>query len=367
MRSVLWGVASLLVFSAAACSSDGNDKPTDETVKAAWVYVGPIGDHGWSYEHNQGRLNVIANVADVETMYVENVSEDNAEPAIQGLVDKGADIVFTTSFGYMDATTSAAGKNPKAYFEHCSGFKTATNLSNYFGRMYQVLYLAGMVAGRATTSNKIGVPAAWPISEVIRHINAFTLGARSVNPKVEVHVKWLNSWYDPPSEEKLTNELLDLGVDVVLQTTDSTAVVLAAKARGAKAVGYQSDMLSFAPDTVLTSGVWQWGAYYAERVKAVKEAKWTSQSHMGSIGDGIVKLGGYGSMVQAPVRAEVAEKRGLIEGAKWDVFHGEVLKQDGTSWIGKGDSMTDDEMLSMREFVQGVVGEIPKTCGICGP
>jgi basic membrane protein A len=359
--------AVALALAGLACSSDEDNTPKDTTIKAAWVFVGPPGDLGWTYAHNQGRLDVEANLEGVETSYVENVKEEDAEAAMQALVDKGNRIVFTTSFGYMDATLAAAGKNPTAFFEHCSGYKTATNLSNYFGRMHQALYLAGMVAGRVSKTKKIAIAAAWPIPEVIRHINALTLGVKSVLPDAEVHVEWLMSWYDPPKEEMLATKLIDGGADIIIQGSDSTASIFAAKDKGVFAVGYDSDVLSFAPNHVLTSAIWNWGPYYTARVKAAKDGSWASHSYWGPISDGIVKLGKFGDMVSKEVQDEVAAKRKLIEDKSFDVFQGPLLKQDGSTWIEQGKALTDQELLAMREFVKGVVGDIPETCDICGP
>lgn len=351
---------AVLCCAGIGCGGDDNGNG-DKTVKAGFVYISPPGDLGWTYAHDQGRQAAELALDNVETRYVENVAEEEGAvmDAVAELKDWGANIIFTTSFGFMDPTLKAAGENPDIYFEHCSGYKTSDNMAAYFGRIYQSRYLSGIVAGRMTTANHIGYVAAFPIPEVIRGINAFTLGVRSVNPDATVHVGWTFSWYDPTLEGNAADTLLDEGADVMAQHQDSTAAVDRAEAHGAYAVGYDSDMLPLAPDTVLTSAVWNWGVYYTERIRLVQDGTWSTHSYWGSIADGIVDLGGFGSMVSQEIKDEVAAKRAELEAGTWDVFDGEVRKQDGTVWIATGSSMSDDDLLGMMEFVEGVVGDIP--------
>lgn len=350
------------------CSGDDGGMMGPETTQAAWVYVGPIGDLGWSYSHNQGRLAVEANLDDVETTYVESIPENEVESAIDDLVANGADIIFTTSYGYIGGTKAAAAKYPDVKFEHCSGFEELPNMSSYFGRMYQARYLTGMIAGAMTTTDKICMAASWPIPEVIRHINATTLGARRSNPNAKVHVEWVMSWYDPATEAAKTNLLLDGGCDVVIMDSDTTTSIDEAKNRGVYAVGYHTDVRSLATSTVLTSALWDWGPYYTRRVKAVQDGSWTQDTYWGALDEEIIGLGTYADAVPAAARTDVTAVEQMIEAKQFDAFNGPFNKQDGTTpWIAAGADMSDAEKLSAREFVEGVVGTVPATCAICGP
>ena len=383
-RRIGWWLGAVACLALSSCGGDdkkgaagsgggaggAGGSPATTKVKAGWIYIGPPGDIGWTYAHDQGRRAVEANLSNVETKYVENVPEGAAaEAAIQQLVDEGHKIIFTTSFGFMGATQAVAMKNPTVKFEHCSGYMRGDNVSTYFGRMHQALFLTGMVAGRLTRTNKIGIPAPHPIPEVIRHMNAFTLGVRSVNPTAEVHVKWIQSWYDPPKEGRLANELLDLGCDVIQMQSDSTAPILAARDRGKIAQGYDSDSSSFAVDTVATSAVWDWGVYYTKRVKAVQDGSWKSEDYWGHIKDGVVKLGVYGPMVPQSVKDEVAAKKAMMMASDSDdVFSGPIKKQDGSMLVPAGSKLTDMELLNMKDAVQGVIEPIDFAgCTICGP
>jgi basic membrane protein A and related proteins len=357
-------VASIAML--AACGGDDDGGPGDQTVKAAWVYVGPIGDLGWSYSHNQGRLTVEAELDGVETTYVESVPEDEVEQTIDQLVADGNQLIFTTSYGYIGGTKAAAAKHPDVKFEHCSGFEERDNMASYFGRMYQARYLTGMVAGAMTTSNKICMAASWPIPEVIRHINATALGARRLNPDVEVHVEWVMSWYDPTTEALSTRSLLDGGCDVVIMDSDTTTSIDEAEDKGVYAVGYHTDVRSFGTSTVLTSAVWDWGPHYTRRVKAVQDGSWTRGTYWGSLDEEIIGLGSYGDAVASDVRQQVAAVEQMIIAKEFDAFNGPFNKQNGDPWIAEGADMDDGEKLSSRDFVEGVVGTVPATCDICG-
>jgi basic membrane protein A and related proteins len=344
----------------AACDDGGGE--TTKT-KAAWVYISQPGDLGWTYAHDQGRLQVELQVDDVETTYVDSVAEtpEALGPVLDDLVADGNQIIFTTSFGYMQPTFDAAGRHPDVKFEHCSGYLTDDNMAAYFGRMYQARYLTGIVAGRMTTNGHIGYVAAFPIPEVVRMLNAFTLGVRSVNPTATVEVRWTCTWFDPVVEAAAADELLAAGCDLLAQHQDSTATAERAAAAGKWAIGYDSDILSFVPDAVLTSAVWHWGPYYSGRVQAVKDGTWVSQNYWGSIADSIVGVGAYNDAVTQAVRDEVAAKQAELVAGTWDVFYGPVYKQDGSVWVAQGVDIPDAEKLSMAEFVQGVVG-LPTGC-----
>jgi len=341
-------------------------KPTDTPVppakklKVAFVYVAPIGDMGWTYAHDQGRL-MLEKELGVETAYIENVPEGpEAERVIRDFAQKGYDVIFTTSFGFMDPTITVAKEFPDKYFEHCSGYKTAPNVSTYFGRMYQPRYLSGLVAGKMTKSNKIGYVAAYPIPEVVRGLNAFTLGVRKVNPQAEVRVVWTNTWFDPVKEREAAEGLLDLGCDVIAQHQDTPEPQKAAEERGVWGVGYDSDMSKQAPKAVLTSPVWNWGVYYVKTVKDIMAGTWKTHQYWGPMSDGIVGLAPFGPMVPEDVKTLVeAEKKKILSG-EWDVFTGPIKDNTGQERVPAGTKMTDEQMLAFDWLVEGVVGTIPK-------
>ena len=329
------------------------DKP-----KVAFVYVGPVGDGGWTYAHDLGRQEL--DKIGVETTYVESVPETDAERVLRNLARRGYDIIFTTSFGYMDPTEKVAKQFPDTVFMHCSGFKTADNMGNYFARMYQARYLAGMVAGLTTKTDRIGMIGSHPIPEIIRHINAFTLGAKQVNPRAQVQVLWVNSWFDPAKENAAANTLMDNGADIVSITTDSAAATQAAEKRGLYAIGNDSDMTLYGPKAHLTANVFNWGIYYKHVYNLVKEGKWEASSDWWGIETNAVDLSPYGEMVPQRTRQMVdAVKDKLIEG-KFRVFTGPIHNQAGELVVDQGEIPSDQELLSMNYFVEGVLGEIPQ-------
>ncbi len=335
-------------------------EPAEEVIKVGFIYVSPVGDAGWTYAHDRGRQQLVDELG-VETRVVENVAEGpDAERVMTQLIQEGSSIIFATSFGFMDSVINVAQRHPEVTFLHCSGYKTAENVGTYFGRMYQPRYLSGLVAGSMTQSNIIGYVAAHPIPEVIRGINAFTLGVRAVNPDAEVRVVWSNTWYNPAAEKDAAISLLDAGADVIAQHQDTPGPQQAAQERGAFAISYNTDMRAFAPDATLTGPIWNWGPFYVETVKAIKAGTWTPDQYWGGLNEGIVDLAPFNDIVPDDVRALVAEKRQLIESNEWDVFTGEIKDQAGEVKVADGVRLTDEEMLSMNWFVQGVVGTIPR-------
>jgi basic membrane protein A len=335
--------------------------PPKETLKVAFVYVAPIGDLGWTWAHEQARLMLEEELGDsVETAYIENVPEGpDAERVIRDFAEKDYDLIITTSFGYMDPTVTVAEEYPDTWFVHISGYKTAPNLSTVFGRMYQPRFLSGLVAGKATQTNKIGYVAAFPIPEVIRGINAFTLGVRTANPEATVNVVWTNTWFGPPEEKEAAEALLDQGVDVIAQHQDTTEPQKAAADRGALSIGYDSDMSAFVGDTVLTSPIWNWGTKYAEIAQAVMAGTYSTESYWGGMDDGVVDLAPLSPLVDAETVALVDEYKAQILGGDWDVFCGPINGQNGELSIAEAACMSDDEMLNMDWFVEGVIGEAP--------
>lgn len=332
-----------------------------EKLKVAFVYVGPVGDAGWTYAHDQARKYLESKVPGVQTVFVESVPEGaDSERVITQLVEQGAKIVFTTSFGYMDPTINVAKKYPGVTFMHCSGFKTAPNVGTYFGRMYQARYLSGIAAGKQTKSNTIGYVAAFPIPEVVRGINAFTLGVRSVNPQAKVKVIWTNTWYDPAKEKQAAMSLLDAGADVIAQHQDTPGPMQAAQEKGKFGIGYNTDMSKMAPKAVLTSPVWNWGPYYVKVVEGVKNKTWKNEQYWGSMKDNVIDLAPFGPMVTDDTKKLIADSKKKIVDGTWDVFWGPVKDQTGAVKIAAGQKMSDADMLGFNWFVEGVDGTIPK-------
>ena len=359
-----------LMLSLVACGEPPKEKKAEEpaptaeapkeepkTVKAGFVYVSPVGDAGYSYAHDLGRKAVEA-LPFATTAFVESVPEGaDSERVIRNMARSGFDIIFTTSFGYMDPTIKVAKEFPDVDFMHCSGFQKAANVSNYFGRIYQARYLTGLVAGSMTKSNKLGYVAAYPIPEVIRGINAFTLGVREVNPEAEVRVVWTKTWYDPALEKDAAKSLLDAGCDVIAQHQDSPAPQEAAQEAGAYSVGYNSDMSSFAPKAHLTSAMWNWGPAYIKMVEEVRDGTWKGdQSYWWSIKDGAVDIAPMGPMVPEDVKAMVNAHRDELLAGKDTIFTGPIKNQKGEVVIAEGVTPPDGDLLGMTWFVEGVVG-----------
>lgn len=329
----------------------------EKTFQVGFVYVSPVGDAGYSYAHDQGRI-FIEKEHWITTSYVEAVHEGaDSERVIMNMARKEYDMVFTTSFGYMDPTIKVGKDFPNAKFMHCSGFKTSDNVSNYFGRIYQARYLTGIVAGSMTKSNIIGYVAAFPIPEVIRGINAFTLGAQSVNPDVEVRVVWTKTWYDPALEKDAANSLLDVGADVIAQHQDSPGPQEAAEHKGVYSIGYNTDMAAFAPKAHLTAAVWNWGPLYLDTMQRVKDGTWKgNESLWWGMDKGVVDIAPFGDMVPEDVRKVVLEKKDELVKGTDTIFAGPIKDQSGEVRIPEGQSADDKTLLGMTWFVQGVVG-----------
>lgn len=357
----VWGLFTALLVLTLVLGACGAEEGAGEKIKVAFIYIGQPGDLGWTYEHERGRLMLEEELGDkVETVTVLDVPEGpDAEKAIRDVVQQGAKVVFATSFGYMDPMADVAADTPDVYFEHCSGYTTADNMATYFGRIYQPRYLSGLVAGSMTEANLIGYVAAFPIPEVVRGINAFTLGVRHVNPDAEVRVVWTNTWYDPVLEREAAVALLDEGADIIAQHQDTTEPQKAAKERGLNSIGYDSDMGKFVGDTVLTSPIWNWGKYYIETIQNVLDGTWTTHQFWGGLADGVVELAPLSPLVPSDVASVVDQERQRILGGDWDVFCGPILDQDGSERVAAGQCLSDGDMLAMDWFVEGVVGTIP--------
>lgn len=344
-----------LVLSLAACG-EKEVKPEDVTV--GFIYVGPIGDGGWTYAHNEGRLFLEQELG-VKTIYKESVPEDQTvEQEMRNMIDQGATVIFATSFGYMDFMEKISSEYPDVAFLHCSGYKTTENMANYFGRIYEARYLSGIVAGMKTESNKIGYVAAFPIPEVIRGINAFTLGAQAANPDVEVEVVWTSTWYDPAKEKEAAIALLDKGADVIAQHQDTAGPQQAAEERGAFSIGYNTDMSAMAPDAYMTAPVWNWGPYYVAQVQAVIDGTFESHSYWHGMDDGIVALAPLTANAPEGAQAAVDAVKAEILDGSLVIFAGPLKNQAGEVVVAEGDSMSDGDMLGMMWFVEGVIGSV---------
>ena len=333
-----------------------------EPLKVGFVYVSPIGDAGWTYQHDISRKDLEKALGDkVKTSFVESVPEGaDAERVIREFAASGHKLVFTTSFGYMNPTLKVAKRFPGVTFEHATGYKRSKNVGTYLARFYEGRYLTGIVAGKMTKSNKIGYVAAFPIPEVVRGINAFTLGLRSVNPKAQVNVVWVSSWYDPGKEREAAETLIAQGADVITQHTDSTAPVQAAEDKGVYAIGYHSDMSKYGKKAHLTATTHYWGGHYIAAVKAVMAGTWKSESIWGGIKEGMIKLAPYGPAVSADVRALTDAKSKEIASGALHPFQGPVKDQSGKVRIAAGQTMSDKDMSGFNWYVEGVIGELPK-------
>ncbi|MBW5448538.1 BMP family ABC transporter substrate-binding protein [Cohnella sp. CFH 77786] len=327
--------------------------------RVAFVYIGPPGDGGWTFEHDKGRKYMEEKLG-IKADTVENVPESaDAERVITELA-RNHDVVFTTSFGYMDQTLNVAKKFPNVKFLHTAGYKTDDNMGTYFGKNFEASYLTGIAAGKMTKKNVLGYVGAFPIPEVIYNLNAFTLGAQSVNPNVKVKVVWSNTWFDPTVERQAAVSLLDQGADVLLAYQDSPATIQAAAERGAMAGGNDSDMSRFAPDAYLTNPVWNWGPYYAKTVQAVADGTWKSEQYLGSMADGMVDLAPLGKNVPEDVKALVEEKKKEAKEGMLKVFAGPIKDQSGEVKVEAGKELPIEQILEMNWLVHGVEGTIPK-------
>ena len=310
-----------------------------DPVKVGFVYVGPTGDHGWTYMHDIGRQAIVKELGDqVETTYVENVKYGpDAERVMRQMALQGVDIIFATSFGYMESMLNVAKEFPDVKFEHATGYKTAENMSVYSSKFYEGRYVQGVIAGHMSKTGKAGYIASFPIPEVIRGINAFYLGASSVNPDFDIDVVWVNTWYDPGKEADAAKVLISQGADIITQHTDSPAALQVADAAGVKAFGQASDMIMFAPNTQLTAILDLWGPYYVERVKAVIDGTWETKDTWGGMDTGMVAMAPYTNMPDDIKKIAMALEKDILEG-KFEIFPGASV----------------GDLLGMSEYVEGI-------------
>jgi simple sugar transport system substrate-binding protein len=334
-----------------------------EKTKVGFVYVGHGGDGGWAYVHNQGRLAVEEHFGDqVETVFVESVPEGpDSERVMTQMALEGADLIFTTSFGYMDPTINVASKFPDVKFEHATGYKTADNVSVYSARFYEGRAVQGLIAGSMTKSNIIGYIGSYPIPEVIRGINSAYIQAKKVNPDVEFKIVWAYTWFDPAKEADAAKVLIEQGADVILQHTDSTAPQAAAQEAGnVYTFGQASDMIEYAPMPRVSSIIDNWAPYYIARTQAVIDGTWETANTWDGIGAGMVGIGEITDAVPADVKEAALALKDAIASGDVHPFTGPLNKQDGSAWLAEGETADDGTLAGLNFYVEGITGEIPQ-------
>ncbi|CAN7269627.1 BMP family ABC transporter substrate-binding protein [Variovorax sp. LjRoot290] len=330
-------------------------------LNVAFAYVGPVGDGGWTFAHDNARKAVEKEFgAKIKTTFVESVPESaDAERVFRDMVGQGNKLIFGTTFGYMEPMLKVAGDNKDVKFEHATGYKTAENMRTYDSRTYEGAYMAGIIAGAMTKSNTLGVVGSVPIPEVLRNINSFTLGAQSVNPKVTTKVVWVNEWFSPPKETEAATALINGGADVLFQNTDSPAVLKTAQEKGKRAFGWDSDMTAYGPKAHLASAVINWTPYYTKAVQDALDGKWATGQTWWGVKEGAIDIVSLAEDVPAPIKTKVEEvKKGLKDGS-FSIWKGPIVAQDGKELVAK-DAVADDKFLSgVNFYVKGVEGKVP--------
>src|SRR5882724_1108428 len=355
-RIMLAAAAAMLVTGAGVVDASAQGK-----LKVGFVYLGPVGDFGWTYQHEVGRQAVVKALGDkIETTYLENVSEGpDSERSIEQLARAGHKLIFTTSFGYMDPTVKVAKKYPNIFFEHNTGYKREKNLATYSARFYEGRYIQGVIAAKMSKSGVLGYIGSFPIPEVISGINSTILGAQSINPNIKVKIIWVNSWFDPGKEADAAKALLDQGADILMQHTDSPAAMQVAAQRGVMAFGQDSDMIKFGPKTQLTGIINNWAPYYVDRVKLALDGKWSSTDIWGGLETKMVMMAPYTNMPD-DVKKLAMDTEAAITAGTLHPFKCPIVAQDGSTVECKGGSHLDDgQILGMSFYVKGVDDKIP--------
>jgi len=352
-KAVLFGFGGLLAVQ--------NAQALDQ-LKIGYVYISPIGDAGWTFQHEKGRQEMIKALGDkVSSHDVENVPEGpDAERVIREMVNSGDQLIFATSFGYMNSMEKVSKAFPKVIFQHATGYKSGANFDHYNARFYEGRYVNGVVAGKMTKSNVLGVVAAFPIPEVLMGINAFTRGALSVNPKVKVKVIWVNSWFDPGKERAAAMTLISQGADVLTHHTDSTAVLQVAEEKGVYGFAYHSDMSKYAPKAQLSATIHEWGNFYTQVAKSVLAGNWKKTSIWGGYKEGMIRTAPLNAIVPKEVKEEVAKLEDSLKKGTFHPFSGPVVDQSGKERVAKGQTISDQDLSQMNYYVQGVESQLPK-------
>jgi len=375
-RSMLLNVAAAAAMAAALTGCGKKDEPTaaapaaapapavapaSAPLKIAFAYVGPVGDGGWSYAHDNGRKALEKEYGDkIVTSFVESVPESaDAERVLRDMAGQGNKMVFGTTFGYMEPMLKVAADFADVKFEHATGYKTAANLRTYDSRTYEGAYMAGVIAGSMTKSNTLGIVGSVPIPEVIRNIDSFTMGAQSVNPKVTTKVVWVNEWFSPPKETEAATSLINAGADILFQNTDSPAVLKTAQEKGKRAFGWDSDMTAYGPKAHLASAVINWGPYYIKTVKDQLDGTWTTGSSWWGVKEGTIDLVSIADDVPADVKAKVEEIKAGLKAGTFAIWKGPIMDNTGKEVLAK-DAVADDKFLSgVKFYVKGVEGKVP--------
>jgi simple sugar transport system substrate-binding protein len=335
--------------------------PKAEPLKIAFAYIGPVGDGGWTFAHDNGRKALEKEFGDkIKTTFVENVPESaDAERVIRDMAGQGNKLIFGTTFGYMEPMLKVAADTKDVKFEHATGYKTAENMRTYDSRTYEGAYMAGVIAGKMTKSNTLGVVASVPIPEVIRNINSFTLGAQSSNPKVKTKVVWVNEWFNPPKETEAATSLINGGADVLFQNTDSPAVLKTAQDKGKRAFGWDSDMTAYGPKAHLASSVINWGPYYIKATKDALEGKWTTGQAWWGVKEGAIDIVSIAEDVPAETKAKVDQVKAGLKDGSFVIWKGPIVDNTGKEQLKK-DEVADDKFLGgLGFYVKGVEGKIP--------
>ena len=335
--------------------------PKPEPLKIAFAYVGPVGDGGWTFAHDNGRKAIEKEFGDkVVTSFVEKVPESaDAERVIRDMVAQGNKLIFGTTFGYMEPMMKVAADHKDVKFEHATGFKTAENMRTYDSRTYEGAYMAGIIAGKMTKSNTLGVVGSIPIPEVIRNINSFTLGAQSVNPKIKTKVVWVGDWFNPPKETEAATALINGGADVLFQNTDSPAVLKTAEEKGKRAFGWDSDMTAYGPKAHLASAIINWGPYYVKATRDALEGKWATGQVWWGVKEGAIDIVSMAEDVPADIKAKVEEvKKGLGDGS-FTIWKGPIVDNTGKEVVKKDEAADDKFLLGINFYVKGVEGKVP--------
>lgn len=352
-------LSSLLLASSMVVTSSVS---AEEPLKIGFVHVSPVGDAGWTYQHDLGRKAIEEKFGDkIQVKYIESVPEGaEAERVIRDLASSGNKLIFGTSFGFMNPMVKVAKAFPDTHFEHATGYKTEANMGNYNARFYEGRYLAGIVAGSMTKSNTLGYVAAFPIPEVVMGINAYIRGAQAVNPKAEVKVVWINSWFDPGREREAAIALIDQGADIVTHHTDSTAVVAAAEEKGKYAIAYHSDMSKYGAKAHLTAVTHHWEQFYIDQVQQALDKTWKPSSLWGGVKEGMIGLSALNAVVPKEVADKVEQAKADMIAGKLHPFAGPLTDQDGKERVAAGNNISDEDLSKMDYYVQGVQGKLPK-------
>ncbi|MEY4752949.1 MAG: hypothetical protein RJA44_624 [Pseudomonadota bacterium] len=347
---------------AAPASAPASAAAAPAKLKIAFAYVGPVGDGGWTYAHDNARKAVEKEFGDkVETTFVEKVPESaDAERVFRDLIGQGNKLIFGTTFGYMEAMLKVAADSADVKFEHATGYKQAPNMRTYDSRTYEGAYMAGVIAGKMTKTNTVGVVGSIPIPEVIRNINSFTLGAQSVNPKIKTKVVWVNEWFNPPKETEAAQSLINGGADVLMQNTDSSAVLQTAEKNGKYAFGWDSDMTAYGPKAHLASSIINWGPYYIKATKDALEGSWTGGgASWWGVKEGAIDIVSISDKVPAEVKEQVEKVKAGLKDGSYVIWKGPIASNDGKEVLKK-DEVADDKFLGgINFYVKGVDGKVP--------